>query len=306
MHCGRDPDGAHEKRDKGRRMSAIGAAANVATHTGLSKGAKIGIGIGIGALAVGVLAGCAVAAKPEDYVAKIFNPFDDNEDNAVSQDEAQRDWQSVRSQDVFQYTLGDTDVYDRQTFQTTWTESVLRAVNAADRNGDAVASYGELKNLALTFDENKDGILKSGEQSKFAAQYGAATLNKHTELIGHETVYATHHYDTGGGYDPGPVSPGDDYGTGGGYDPGPVSPGDDYGNSGGSTPPAGGDDYGDSGGYTPPSTGGSSGDDYGDSGGYTPPSSGGSSGDDYGSDYGNSGGSSGDSSDNGNPSDDDF
>ncbi|MBC7461064.1 MAG: hypothetical protein H7287_06855 [Thermoleophilia bacterium] len=201
-------------------MSALSAVANAATHTGLSKGARIGIGIGIGALVVGVLAGCAAAAKPEDYVAKIFNDFDSNEDNAVSQREAVRNVTGgVQSQDVFQYSIGDTDVYDRQTYRTTWTESVLRAVNAADTNGDAVASYGELKNLALTFDDDKDGILKHGEQSKFQAQYGAATTNRRTEVLGHQTVFTTHYDNSGGGYDPGPVSPGHDNGGGGGHTP---------------------------------------------------------------------------------------
>ncbi|MCW2949307.1 MAG: hypothetical protein JWN41_320, partial [Thermoleophilia bacterium] len=253
-------------------MSAINSVGNFMAH---SKGAKIA-GIGIGVTVLLGLTACAMTQTPEQYTNNLFKDFDrDPNNNGISRDEATRHHKSTHSTDVFQYRIGDIDVFDRQVIQHSWTSSVLRAVDAA-RGNDAVASWQELNTLANTYDVDGKPGLSGKEQSRFSSVYGPITSNSREEILSHQTVYREHSYPTHDydGYDP--------------SDPGGTSPGDSGGS--GST---GGTSSGDSGGGWG-NTGGTSGGDSGPSSPSSPsePST-------------PSAPSGGDSTDNGNPSEDD-
>ena len=198
----------------------------ISTISHLPTPAKIAIGVGVAGAAVGIgvlLTGCASPKDPADFTKGLFADFDANpSDGGINRGEATKQRLGrVQSQDVLQYRLGNVEVYDRQTIQRSWTDSVLKAVNVADTNGDAVAGWDELKTLANKFDKNGDGVLKGGEQNDFKREYGPQETNSQWHILAHQTVFRTidnnnypdPNYPRGTGS--GGNSPGDSYGSGG-------------------------------------------------------------------------------------------
>jgi hypothetical protein len=202
----------------------------------------MGVKIGVGAVAVGatiatavVLSGCASPKDPSDFTKGLFADFDaDPRDGGINRNEATKQRVGpIDHQDVFQYRIGDTKVYDHQTIQRSWTDSILKTVNVADTNGDAIAGWDELKALAAKFDTNGDGILKGGEQSNFKHEYGAVETNSRTQILGHEIVFdypdTRPNYPNSGG---GQNGPGDEPGWNPGSGSGGNGPGDIPGSGG--------------------------------------------------------------------------
>lgn len=236
--------------------------------------AKIGIGVGLVAGTGLLLAACG-KKDPSQVPNDLFKSFDKNGDG-VHKNEAVKRFERTSTDRTYGLRIGDHVQYTDTIKQTTWGESMLRAVNGADKNKDALASWSELTDLAKTFDRDADGQLNGKERGAFKDQYGVQTIDRQVRILGqssgleyrprHDHNSHDHYPSTGGG---GRTSDGDDRRPSGG--------------GGGSTGP------GDSPGYRPPSGGGGS-TGPGDSGGSSGPSR----------------PSNGNSTDNGNPSESDF
>lgn len=198
------------------------------THVNWGKvGLVAGGVVAAGAAVAGIVAIATHKRDPDDFVHKRLDGFNSQGGDGISESEAVRNRATNRTVTISSYRIGDYVVSTKQRQHTTWTESVLRAVNAADADSDAVASWKELTALATTFDRNKDARLSWGEQGKFDDSYGMKTSNRHTTVTDQwtDTTYSPKpkpQPHSGGG-----TSPGDNYGGGG------TSPGDDYGGGGG-------------------------------------------------------------------------
>lgn len=166
--------------------------------------AKVGIGVGLVAGAGLLLAACG-KKDPSEVPNDLFKSFD-KDGNGLDKSEAVRKLERTSTERTYGLHIGDFQQYTDTVKKTTWTESALRAVNAADTNNDALASWGELTDLAKKSDKDGDGVLKRGERKAFESQYGVQVLDRRVEILGqssgmeyrpHVDVHHDPHYDPG-------------------------------------------------------------------------------------------------------------
>lgn len=202
--------------------------------TGTDKGRIVGMDIktvgkiaGVGALGVGaafVIAGCGASEKTgHDTAFDVLGDFD-KDGNGISVDEAAVTWQQnpVYGAKRTTYRVGDFQYWERNVGVREWTQSVRKAVSAADGLGggvrDGLASWAELASLADKFNVDETPTLNRSERKAFDREYGEVRQNDHTTWTGVQTGYDI--IDRYPNVPPsGPTAPGDDQG--------PTAPGDD-------------------------------------------------------------------------------